>query len=148
MRRTNDFLIVTGAVSFVANILAILSTLFEGGLFRIREWNRGLLAVLIFMLAAYTLTIWSTLTWRWTRRLPANTRGFSRRPAMFLLDSLIAFPLLTVWLEMLFSIVLFVAMSPAERWLLALGIAWGSTPLLSLGLINIGEALGPFLVGE
>jgi hypothetical protein len=146
MKRANGFLIVTGVVSLTANVLAILSALSEDGLFRTQEWDRGLLAVLTFVLAAYTLTIWSTLTWRWTRRLAANTRGFSRRPAMFLLNSLVAFPLITAWLEMLFSVVLFVATPPAERWLLALGIAWGATPFVSLGLMSIGEALGPLLV--
>ncbi len=146
MKRADGFFIVTGAVSLVANVLAILSTLSEDGFFRIREWDRGLLATLTFVLAAYTLTIWSTLTWRWTRRLATNTRGFSRRPAMFLLISLVALPLLTAWLKMLFSVVLFVATPPAARWLLALGIAWGATPFLSLGLLSIGEALGPFLV--
>jgi hypothetical protein len=146
MKRADGFLIVTGVVSLAANVLAILSTLSENGLFHTWGWDRGLLAVLTFVLAAYTLTIWSTLTWRWTRRLAANTRGFSRRPAMFLIDSLVAFPLLTAWLEMLFLVVFFVATPPAERWLLALGIAWGATPFLSLGLMSIGEALGPFLV--
>ena len=146
MKRVNGFLIVTGFVSLAANVLVILSALSEDGLFRAQDWDRGLLPVVTFMLAAYTLTIWSTLTWRWARRFAANTRGFSRRPAMFLLNSLVAFPLITAWLEMLFSVALLVAAPPAQRWLLALGIAWGATPFVSLGLLSIGEALGPFLV--
>jgi hypothetical protein len=145
MKRSNVFVIVTGVVSLVANILAILSSLSEEDpLFGWRP-DRGLLTALTFVLLAYCLSMCSVLTRRWVHGQRQGPKRKSRYIAAFLLNGLVAFPLLTLWLHLLFSVVIFTEVSSTERWFLAMGFSWGVTPFTALGLVAMGEALGPLL---
>jgi hypothetical protein len=145
MKRSNVFVIVTGVASLIANILAILSYLSEGdALFGWRP-DRGLLTALTFVLLAYCLSMCSVLTRRWVQGKRQGPKRQSRYIAAFLLNGLVAFPLLTLWLHLLFSVVIFTEVSSTERWFLAMGFSWGVTPFAALGLVAMGEALGPLL---
>ena len=145
MNRSNVFVIVTGVVSLVANILAILNSLSEKDpLFGWRP-DRGLLTALTFVLLAYCLSMCSVLTRRWVHGQTQGPKRKSRYIAAFLLNGLVAFPLLTLWLHLLFSVVIFTEVPSTERWFLALGFSWGVTPFTALGLVAMGEALGPLL---
>jgi hypothetical protein len=145
MKRSNVFVIVTGMMSLAANFLAILSHLSEENpLFGWRP-DRGLLTVLTFMLLAYFLSMCSVLTRRWVNGYRQGSKRKSRHIAAFLLNGLVAFPLLTLWLHLLFSVVIFTEVSSTERWFLAMGFSWGVTPFTALGLVAMGETLGPLL---
>ena len=145
MKRSNVFVVITGVVSLTANILAILSYLSEEDpLFGWRP-DRGLLTALTFVLLAYCLSMCSVLTRRWVHRQRQKPKRRSRHIAAFLLNGLVAFPLLTLWLHLLFSVVIFTEVSTTERWFLAMGFSWGVTPFAALGLVAMGEALGPLL---
>jgi hypothetical protein len=148
MRRLNPFLIVTGLIGLVANLLAIAGYL--TGRQALGGWHPdpGLLAALTFVLLAYSLIIWSALTWRWMHLRAEAPTPTPRRAAMALLNALVAFPLLTFWLDLLFSIVLYVDVPPAQRWLLALLHAALVAPLVALACSAIAEALGPLLTSR
>jgi hypothetical protein len=145
MKRINIFWIITGVVGLTANILAIIDTFSDGDIFAGWHMDRGMLAVLTFVLMAYCLATWAALTWRWTHGRWPGQKYLARRPAIFLLNSLATFPLLTIWFSMLFSVVLFSEISDAQRWILAMGFAWGATPFVAFGLTSVGEMLGPLL---
>jgi uncharacterized membrane protein YhaH (DUF805 family) len=145
MKRSNVFVIITGMASLAANILAILSHLSEENpLFGWRP-DRGLLAVLTLVLLAYCLSMCAVLTRRWVYRQRRGPKRKNRYIAAFLLNGLVAFPLLTLWLHLLFSVVIFTQVSSTERWFLAMGFSWGATPFTALGLVAMGETLGPLL---
>jgi hypothetical protein len=145
MKRSNVFVIISGLISLTVNVLAILSYFSEGGAFADWHIDPGLWAAIMFVLMAYSLITWSVLSWRWTQGRAQGSKRKVRRSATFLLTALATFPLLTVWLSVLFSMVIFHHASPPQRWLLAMGCAWGATPLITLGLISIGEILGPLI---
>jgi len=145
MRRSNVFVIVSGLVSLTVNVLAIVSYFSEAGAFADWHIDPGLWVAIIFVLMAYSLMAWSVLIWRWTRKRARSSRQKMRRSATFLLTALAAFPLLTVWLSVLFSLVIFTSATPPQRWLLSLGCAWAATPFVTLGLTSVGEVLGPLL---
>ena len=145
MKRSNVFVIVTGVVSLVANVLAILSSLSEEDPLFGWHPDRGLLTALTFVLLAYCLSMCSVLTHRWVHGQRQGPKRKSRHIAAFLLNGLVAFPLLTLWFHLLFSVVIFTEVSSTERWFLALGFSWGVTPFTALGLVAMGEALGPLL---
>jgi hypothetical protein len=148
MKRSNVFLIVTGLVSLMANALTILSHFSNGVFAPAWKLNRGLLVASTFILMAYALAVWSALTWRWAHGFGQGKRGRARNPATFLLNGLVSLPLLTIWLYMLFSAVLFSQVPSNERQVLAMGIAWGLTSFATLGLMATGEILGPLIAGE
>jgi uncharacterized membrane protein YhaH (DUF805 family) len=145
MKRSNVFVIITGLVSLAANVLAILSYLSEEDPFFGWRPDRGLLTVLTLVLLAYCLAMWSILSRRWVHRQRKGPKRDSRYIAAFLLNGLIAFPLLTLWLHLLFSVVIFTEVTSTERWFLAMGFSWGLTPFTALGLVAMGEVLGPLL---
>ena len=145
MKRSNVFVIATGVVSLAANILAILSYLSEEDSLFGWRLDRGLLTALTFVLLAYCLSVYSVLTRRWVQGQRQGPKWKSRYIAAFLLNGLVAFPLLSLWLHLLFSEVIFTEVSSTERWFLALGFSWGVTPFTALGLVAMGEALGSLL---
>jgi uncharacterized membrane protein len=145
MRRSNVFVIVSGLVSLTVNVLAIVSYFSEAGAFADWHVDPGLWVAITFVLMAYSLMAWSVLICRWTRKRARSSRRKMRRSATFLLTALAAFPLLTVWLSVLFSQVIFTSATPPQRWLLAMGCAWGATPFITLGLMNAGEILEPLI---
>jgi ABC-type amino acid transport system permease subunit len=148
MKRSNVFVIISGLISLTVNVLAILSYFSEEGVFADWHIDPGMWAAIIFVLMAYSLITWSVLSWRWTQGRAQGGKRKVRRSAAFLLTALAAFPLLTVWLSVLFSLVIFTEASPPQRWLLAMGCAWGVTPFVSMGLVIIGEILGPLASHE
>jgi uncharacterized membrane protein YhaH (DUF805 family) len=145
MKRSNVFFFITGLVSLAANVLAILSYLSEEDPFFGWRPDRGLLTILTLVLLAYCLAMWSILSRRWVHRQRQGPKRDSRYIAAFLLNGLIAFPLMTLWLHLLFSVVIFTEVTSTERWFLAMGFAWGLTPFTALGLVAMGEVLGPLL---
>jgi hypothetical protein len=148
MKRSNVLVFVTGIVSLVANILAILGYISkEKPLFGWRP-DRGLLTALTLVLLAYGLSMCSVLIRRWAYGVKQAPKRKPRYIAAYLINGLIAFPLITLWLQLLFSVVIFTEVSPTERWFLAMGFSWGVTPFTALGLVAMGEALGPLLSRE
>ncbi|OGO68218.1 MAG: hypothetical protein A2Z37_18140 [Chloroflexi bacterium RBG_19FT_COMBO_62_14] len=148
MRRPNAFLIVTGLVGLVANALAISSYLFSRG--QIEGWrpDPGLLLVLAFVALAYSLAFWSALVWRWTRSRAAEAPDPSSRTPAFLLNALAAFPLLALWTYLLLTTALQVEATTTQLWLISLAATWAVSPFVALGLIPVGEALGPLMTRE
>ena len=145
MKRSNVFVVISGLISLTVNVLAIVSYFSEGGAFAGWHIDPGLWVAITFVLMSYSLTAWSVLIWRWTHKRARSSGRKVHRSAAFLLTALAAFPLLTVWLSVLFSLVIFTEATAPQRWLLAMGCAWGATPFISLGLISVGEVLGPLL---
>ncbi len=144
MKRFNLFLIITGLVGLTANALAIAGY-FDGGALARWQLDRGLLLALSFLTSAYILTLWSALTWRWTQPRKPEPGDQPSRTSMFLLNALVTFPLLAFWVYLLFSTLLSEQVPSVDRWLLALGLAWVATPFAALGLVSVGEVLGPLL---
>ncbi len=141
MRRPHWFLVLTGVVGLAANALAILRH-FSGGL---GGWQPdiGLLLSSSLVTLGYLLSLAAGAIWRWTERRATRGEPSDRTPA-FLLNALTAFPALVFWSYLLLT-ALAAAAPGAERWLLALGLAWVATPFAALGLIWVGEVLGPLL---
>ncbi len=148
MKRSNLILLITGIVGATANILAIISYFDEAGFLAARRPDPGWLLALSFVTLAYLLTMWSALAWRWTRRPGRKPAEGSRRTSLFLLNALATFPLLAFWLYLLSSSVLFADAPSADRWLLALAVAWVATPFGALGLVSVGEVLGPLIASR
>ncbi len=146
MKRLHPFLVVTGLIGVGANLLAIFGYL--GGNHDLGGWHPdpGLVAALTFVLLGYALTVWATLTWRWTQSRPASPNvAPSPHQARLLLNGLVAFPLLTFWLNLLFSIALYSDVATASRWLLAMLHAGLATPIISLASTAMAEAIGPLI---
>jgi hypothetical protein len=135
MKKSEGFLIVTALVGLVANLLGIGDYFAQHWLPPAWRPDPGLLLAASFFLTAYALIVWSFWSWVWTEGRRA------RRQAAFLLNALAALPLLTLWLSLLFSLVLLASAPAIDRWLLAMGFAWGLTPLIALGLTTAGEVL-------
>jgi hypothetical protein len=146
MKWQRVFLFLSGVLSLTANVLAILGYFMEQGPFAGWRVNIGMLAALTLVLLIYSLSIWSAFVWRWTAAGQDAARRAARRPAAFLINFLATYPLLTVWLYLLFSAALFSQLPTTERWVLAMASAWGATPFLALGLMSAGETLGPLTV--
>jgi hypothetical protein len=142
MKRLHPFLIVTGVIGALANIVAIARTL--QGAPPLGRWHvsSGLVLAGSFVLLAYSLTIWSTLAWRWVRARPAAPPP-SRRAALFLANLLLTFPLLVLWTYLLISTLAPAAFPADQHWILALGLAWITSPFAAFAFVAIGEALGP-----
>jgi len=145
MKRSNVFVVISGLISLTVNVLAIVSYFGEGGAFADWHIDPGLWVAITFVLMAYSLTAWSVLIWRWTHKRARSSGRKVHRSATFLLTALAAFPLLTVWLSVFFSLVIFAEATAPQRWLLAMGCAWAATPFVTLGLISVGEVLGPLI---
>lgn len=145
MRRPHPFLIVTGLVGLAANLLAIAAALRGHLLPRLGRPDPGLLAALAFVALGDVLALWSALVWRWARRQASPGRA---RAAALWLNALAALPLGTLWLYLLFSAALYADLPATHRWLLALLHGLLATPPLALGLVSVGEALGPLLGRE
>ncbi len=146
MKRLHPFLVVTGLIGVGANLLAIFGYL--AGNHDLGGWqpDPGLVAALTFVLLAYALTVWSTLTWRWTQaRASAPDAVPTQHAARLLLNGLAAFPLLTFWLDLLFSITLYSDVPTPSRWLLAMLHAALATPIVALASTAVAEAIGPML---
>lgn len=145
MQRGQMILWASGVISLITNLLTLFSTMIQ---FRdlLQEWSpdRGLVLVLAFITMAYSLTVWAAANWRWTRH-HQQAHPTTIRAARALLNGLAAFPLLTLWLHQLFSLVLYTQVDPSQRWLLALIQALMIAPFVALGLIGIGGSLGPLL---
>lgn len=143
MKRLHPFLVVTGLFGVAANLLAIFGYL--AGTRDLGGWHPdpGLVAALTLVLLAYGLTVWATLTWRWTEA--RADAAASRRTAMLLLNGLAAFPLLTFWLNLVFSVVLYPDVPTPLRWLLAMLHAGLATPIVALASTAVAEAIGPLL---
>jgi len=135
MKRSEGFLIVAALVGLVANLLGISDFFAQHWLPPAWRPDPGLLLAASFFLTAYALIVWSVWTWIWSEE-----RGI-RRQAAFLLNALVTLPLLTLWLSLFFSLVLFMSAPAIDRWLLAMGIAWGLTPIAALVLTSAGEVL-------
>lgn len=145
MRRPKTFLILTGVVGLIANALAISSYLFSRGGWTRWQPDPGLLLVLAFIALAYTLALWSAWAWRWIqRRQGRQPRADTRGPA-FLLNALATYPLMALWTYLLLTTAFQLEASTTQRWLIALAVTWALSPFIALGLIPIGEALGPLL---
>jgi hypothetical protein len=140
MKWQRALMLLSGVVSLAANILAILGYFTE-----LPAWSMdsGMLAALSLILLIYSLSMWSAFVWRWTTAGLRTDRPAARRSANFLINILATYPLLTIWLYLLFSATLFSGLPTTERWILAMASAWGATPFLALGLTVIGETLGP-----
>jgi len=145
MKRLHPFVITSGLIGMLANSLSILGHVsgwwsLPGG-----RVDPGLGLAVTFVVTAYGLAVWAAMAWRWahTRRAPAD--ALARRGATLVLITLVAFPLITLWLNLLFSVVWYQDVSPPQRWLLALAHAWMITPFAALGLTFAADVVGPLL---
>jgi hypothetical protein len=143
MKRLHPFLIVTGIVGALANIVAIAGYL--QGAPPLARWHISSDLVLAgtFVLLAYSLTVFSTLAWRWVQARPAASQPSSRRAALFLANLLLTFPLVVLWIYLLISALAPAAFPTDQHWLLALALAWITSPFAAFAFVAIGEALGP-----
>lgn len=148
MKRIHPFWILSGLTSMAANLVTILGYLSSRPSLGALQPNPGLVAALSFVLLAYGLAVWSALAWRWAKGRRQATAPHTARAAAFLLIGLAMLPLLTVWLNLLFTIVLYADVPTAQRWLVALAHAWVITPFVALGLTFAGEALEPVLTSR
>ncbi len=147
MKRLHPFLIFTGVIGTLANLLAIISTVSGRLPLTLARWHvsNGLLLAGTFVLLAYSLTIWSSLTWRWVRARPETAAPASRHAALFLLNLLLGFPLLVLWAYLFISTLAPTTFPIDERWMLALALSWIGAPFTAFAFVAIGEALGPLL---
>jgi hypothetical protein len=146
MRRYNLFLLISGMVSLIANVLAIAGYFDADGLLAGLRPDPGLLAAGSFLTLAYALAVWSVWVWRWVGR--SLDEEEARRRAHFLLTSLAALPALTLWLYLLTGVLLGWSLDAVQRWMIALGLSWFFTPFAALGLMVLGEVLGPLLTSR
>jgi hypothetical protein len=142
MKRTTWFLMVSGWVSLIANVLGILGHFSGDGAFADLALDGGLLAAGSFLTLGYALVMWSA--WSWRRVRVTRGPGEAARSAAFMLDALAALPVLTLWLYLLEDVLL-LPLASAQRWMMALGLGWFFTPFAALGLMVLGEILGPLL---
>jgi hypothetical protein len=145
MRRPKTFLIITGVVGLIANALAISSYFFSQGQLPGWQPDPGLILVLAFIALAYTLVLWSAVAWRWIQRRQGRPPRPDTRPAAFLLNALVTYPLMALWTYLLLATAFQVEATTTQRWLIALAVTWALSPFIALGLIPVGEALGPLL---
>jgi hypothetical protein len=136
-------MMVSGWVSLIANVLGILAYFSGEGAFASLAPDGGLLLAASFLTLAYALVVWSA--WAWKRTQRSRSRGEQARSAAFMLNALAALPVLTLWLYLLQDVVLWLTLTPAQRWMMALGLGWFFTPFAALGLVVLGEILGPLL---
>jgi hypothetical protein len=146
MQRYNKFLLISGWVSLIANILAIASYFDVGGVLAGWRLDPGLLVAGSFLTLAYALAVWSV--WVWRRAGGPSAKASSMRSAHFLLTALAALPALTLWVYLLTGALLAWPLSTVHRWMIALGLAWFFTPFAALGLMVLGEILGPLLASR
>jgi hypothetical protein len=146
MRRYNVFLLVSGWVSLLANVLAIAGYFDVGGVLAGWRPDPGLLVVGSFLTLAYALAVWSV--WVWRRVGLPSVKAEAVRSAHFLLTALAALPALTLWLYLLTGALFAWPLSTVQRWMIALGLAWFFTPFAALGLMVLGEILGPLLASR
>ena len=145
MRRYNALLFFSGMVSLVANVLAIAGYFGADGVLSGWRLDPGLLVTGSFLTLAYGLSVWSVWVWR---RVGRSTGKEPARGAHFLLTGLAALPALTLWLYLLPGALLVWPAGNVQRWMIALGLAWFFTPFAALGLVVLGEILGPLLSRE
>jgi hypothetical protein len=145
MRRPKTFLIITGMVGLIANALAISSYFFSQGQLPGWQPDPGLILVLAFIALVYTLALWSAVAWRWIQRRQSRSPRTEPRPVAFLLNALVTYPLMAMWTYLLLATAFQVGATTTQRWLIALAVTWALSPFVALGLIPIGEALGPLL---
>ena len=143
MRRYNAFLLVSGWVSLLANVLAIAGYFGADGALAGWRPDPGLLVTGSFLTLAYALAVWSV--WVWRRVRLSSVEKDAMRSAHFLLTALAALPALTLWLYLLTGALLAWPLGTVQRWMIALGLAWFFTPFAALGLMVLGEILGPLL---
>jgi amino acid transporter len=146
MRRYNAFLLFSGMVSLVANVLAIAGYFDADGILAGWRPDPGLLVTGSFLTLAYALLVWSV--WVWRRAGHSSSRKETARGARFLLTALATLPALTLWLYLLAGAVIFGPEGTLQRWMIALGLAWFFTPFAALGLMVLGEVLGPLLLAR
>jgi hypothetical protein len=136
----------SGWVSLIANVIAITGFLIDHWPSRIWRPNPGFWVVLSFVTTAYTLVIWSILTWRRSMRgVVARQPGDNHRSGLFLLNAMAVLPALTAWLFLVLSALNDPVITSTMGWILALAIAWAGTPFLAIGLTWTGATLGALL---
>jgi len=86
MRRASLFMIVSGWVSLIANVLGILGYFSGEGIFAGLELDGGLLIAASFLTLAYALVVWSA--WAWKRVQVTHAPGEAALRAAFMLDAL------------------------------------------------------------
>ncbi|MEW6567224.1 MAG: hypothetical protein AB1449_03480 [Chloroflexota bacterium] len=148
MKRLHPLWIVSGLLSMAADLAAILGYLFGPLAFEPWRPDPELVAALSFVLLAYALTIGATCIGHWASQRATRADPLVLRATAFLLNALATLPLLTLWLNLLFTLVLYTDVSTTLRWVLALAHAWIATPFVALGLTFAGEALAPRLASD
>jgi hypothetical protein len=91
-----------------------------------------------------TLSAWSALAWRWSRRISIQLSHRPRRAIAFKYTALAIFPMLTLWFYLMLAIIA-VELSSLERWFVAMALTWMTTPFATLGFVNVGARIGSWL---
>lgn len=144
MKPARALVTISALLGMLANALAIASYLTSKWPWP--SWQPAPDVVLIasFLLAAYGLTAWSALVWRWSASSEKN--GPEPRPSTaFALNGLAAFAVLAIWIYLLSAIRGDAHQPPIDRWLLALALAWVAAPFAALGMTQLGGVLGPMI---
>jgi len=145
MKGLHPFVIASGLVGMLANLLSILGYLSGWWTLAAGRIDPGLVLAATFMVTVYGLAVWAAFAWRWVHRRPVPSDPLARRAAALVLTILVAYPLVSLWLQLLFSVVWYAQAPTAQRWLLALAHAWLITPFIALGLTFAAEVVGPLL---
>jgi hypothetical protein len=145
MKRLHPFVVASGLIGMLANSLSILGHLAGWWALPGGRIDPGLVLAVTFVIMAYGLAVWAALAWRWAHARPVPADALARRAATLLLTTLAAFPLITLWLNLLFSVVWYTDVATPDRWLLALAHAWMVTPFAALGLTFAADVVGPLL---
>jgi hypothetical protein len=145
MKWRKTILNITGAGSLIGTTIAILWLLSrEAALLGRRSPLLWISWVTAFALL-YGLSVSSAWIQRQVQRSATLRKRRSRRVTIFLLNALTADPLLTLWFRLLLAIMVNLELSSVERWFLALGLAWITTPFVALWLLSVGAGLESWL---
>jgi hypothetical protein len=139
-------LIVLGGVVLAAYIsLSLLLLMYPSPLLIASRWL-ALEEIFVFstLFLLLTLSAWSALAWRWSRRISIQPTHRLRRVTAFKYTALAIFPMLTFWFYLLLTIIA-VELSSLERWFVAMALTWMTTPFATLGFVNVGARIGSWL---
>jgi hypothetical protein len=146
-RANGCVMIVPGVVVLAAHIVLSLRLLINPAPLFIAACWLAPEEVFVFntLFLLLTLSIWSAIVWRRSRRISVHLTHRLRRATVFKHTALAIFPTLTLWFNLLLTIIIAVELPSTERWFVAMALSWMTTPFATLGFIYVGARLGSWL---
>jgi hypothetical protein len=145
MKWRKTILNITGTGSLIGTIIAILWLLSRQAALPGRRSPPLWISWVTALALLYGLSVSSAWIRRQAQRSATSRKRRSRRVTIFLLNALIADPLLTLWFRLLLAIMVHLELSSVERWFLAFGLAWITTPFVALWFLSVGAGLEAWL---